>query len=86
MTADQIDKIFKYHSPTGDQPQRYEAIRAKAKELAKLINTSCPESREKALALTYIQQSTMWANASIAINESAAITDRNDPFAKPDPR
>lgn len=58
-----------YHSPKADQPKRYEAIRTKAKELAHLINESCPESREKSLALTNLQQTTMWANASIAINE-----------------
>ncbi|SPT95568.1 Uncharacterised protein [Lysinibacillus capsici] len=61
--------FFMYHSPKADQPKRYDAIRTKAKELALLINEVCPESREKALALTNLQQTTMWANASIAINE-----------------
>lgn len=68
-TAKEIENIFMYHSPKSDQPLRYESIRSKAKELAHLINEACPESREKSLALTNLQQTTMWANASIAINE-----------------
>ena len=69
MTTDQIDNIFTYHAPFGTQQTRYVGIRDKAKELALLINESCPESREKSLALTNLQQSVQMANASIAINE-----------------
>jgi len=69
MTAEQIENTFTYHKPFGDQPARYEALRASAKELAQLIQASCPESREKSLAFTNLQQAIMWANASIAINE-----------------
>ena len=64
-----LDNIFTYHKPINDQQERYVAIREKAKELAKLLEASCPESREKSLAFTNIQQAVMWANASIAINE-----------------
>jgi len=64
------EQTFKYHAPKADQPARYEALRAAAKELAKLIETSCPPSREASLALTNLQQAVMWANASIAINEA----------------
>jgi len=70
MTNEQIENVFTYHKPLADQPQRYEAIRHSAKALAQMIQKSCPESREKALALTNLQQSVMWANASIAINET----------------
>ncbi len=69
MTQDQINNIFTYHAPKGDQQDRYIALRENAKELAHNINNLCPESREKALALTSLQQAIMWANASIAINE-----------------
>lgn len=69
MTEDQIQNIFTYHAPKGDQATRYVTLRDKAKELALMVNALCPESREKSLALTNIQQSIMWANAAIAINE-----------------
>ena len=64
-----LDNIFKYHPPKEGQGERYEELRSKAKEFALLINQMCPESREKSLAITNLQQTVMWANASIAINE-----------------
>ena len=69
MTKEQIENIFTYHAANADQAERYQRIREWAKELATIINRDCPESREKSLALTNLQQAIMWANASIAINE-----------------
>jgi hypothetical protein len=69
ISQDQIDNNFRYHTPKADQPARYETLRSKAKELAELINASCPDSREKSLAITNLEQCSMWANAAIARNE-----------------
>lgn len=63
-----IEKNFKHHAPKEGQPEKYEAIMAKAKELAVLIDTLCPNSREKAIAMTELETSVMWANAAIARN------------------
>jgi hypothetical protein len=65
----QIENNFKYHSPKAGQPEKYLEIRERAKELAYLIDVECPNSREKSLALTKLEESVMWANASIARNE-----------------
>jgi hypothetical protein len=64
-----IENTFTYHAPFGTQQDRYVSIRNAAKLLAQVVQDSCPESREKSLALTAVQQGVMWANASIAINE-----------------
>lgn len=69
MTKLEIDNRFSYHKPIGNQPERYEVLRGKAKELAWHINDLCPESREKSLAITELESAIMWANASIARNE-----------------
>ena len=61
-----IENNFKYHAPTGDQQTKYEALRAKGKELAYLIEESCPPGREKSLAITKLEEAIMWANASVA--------------------
>lgn len=66
---DQIDNSFTYHAPKEEQLEKYELLRAKAKELAYLIDELCPGSREKSLAMTKLEESSMWANASIARNE-----------------
>ena len=60
---------FTYHPPKNDQAIRYEMIRDRAHDLAGLINEECPESREKSLAMTHLEDAVMWANASIARNE-----------------
>ncbi len=65
----QIENSFTYHSPKEGQPEKYTAIREKAKELAYLIDDVCPDSREKSVAITNLETSVMWANASIARNE-----------------
>jgi len=70
MTEDQIENIFTYHSPNSEQVERYTKIRNEAKSLALTLHAYCPESREKSLALTSLQQVVMWANAAIAINET----------------
>lgn len=64
-----IENDFSYHPPKGDQAERYVLLRDKAKELAHLINGCCPDSREKSVAFTLLDQVIMEANASIARNE-----------------
>lgn len=60
---------FTHHPPFGDQPQRYETIRKRALDLARTINEFTPDSREKSLAITYLEATVMNANAAIARNE-----------------
>lgn len=67
-TVDVVNR-FTYHPPKDGQSERYEALRAAGQHLAHLINNLCPESREKSLAITQLEQAIMWANASIARNE-----------------
>lgn len=71
MTAEEarIENNFTYHAPKPGQPERYEALRNKAKELALLVEEMCPASREKSIAMTKLEEAVMWANASIARNE-----------------
>jgi hypothetical protein len=66
---EQIEKAFEYHMPKIGQPQRYKELRDFAKEFAKLVDSLCPNSREKSLAMTKIEEAIMWANAAIARNE-----------------
>ena len=75
MTNQEIENIFTYHAPAGDQPSRYDQLRNEAKTFAQTINKLCPPSREKSIALTNLQQTVMWANASIALNPSKKSLD-----------
>jgi len=64
-----MDNVFTYHAPKGDQQQRYVKLRDKAKELAAMVLTLCPASREQSLALTNLEQCSFGGNAAIARNE-----------------
>ena len=69
IPQEDLDNRFTYHTPKEGQAAKYQSIRASAKSLAELINDSCPDSREKSLAITKLEESVMWANASIARHE-----------------
>ena len=64
-----VENNFTYHPPKGTQQKRYETIREFAKTYAMFLIENCPDSRERSLALTKLEESVMWANASIARNE-----------------
>lgn len=66
MDSDELRTRFTYQKPEGDQPKRYEMIRSLALAYALDLNELCPESREKSLAISHLEQAVMWANASIA--------------------
>lgn len=68
MTKDEISHNFTYHAPKEGQPAIYQNIRSIAGELALYINDVVPDSREKSLALTKLEEAVFWANAGIARN------------------
>lgn len=67
-SADDIDNRFDYHPPTPDRIAAHEAIREACRELAHRIDSDVPNSREKSLALTNLEQAGFWSNAAIARN------------------
>jgi len=69
MHIDELNNRFTYHKPKEDQASRYEQIRNVMKDTAFHILTACPDSREKSLAITKLEEAVFWANASIARHE-----------------
>lgn len=67
---EQIERNFTYHAPKGNQAERYQQLRDKAKEFAYLMDTLCPKSRELSVAMTQLETAVFWANAAIARNEN----------------
>ena len=63
-----LETNFVYHKPTEEQAEKYTLLRQRAKELAELIYSISPESREQSLAITKLEECVMWANAGIARN------------------
>jgi hypothetical protein len=71
IDLDNLKNRFTYHSPQGDQPARYERLRAKALEFAQLIMEDCPSSAERSTALSQLDACVMFANAAIARSQTA---------------
>lgn len=64
-----LENIFSYHPPFGDQVTRYGDLRDQGWELARMIEGHCPPSSERSTALSKVREAIFWANASIACNE-----------------
>lgn len=74
---DRLNNDYTYHKPTPEQAERYGELREEFRRLAMFIATTCPDSRERSLAFTYLEQACFSANASIARNEGQADEESN---------
>ena len=61
-----IEKRFTYHKVESPEVENMKALRATARSLAMLILDTVPDSRERSLAITKLEEVVMWANAGIA--------------------
>jgi len=59
-----------YHGNAED-PARFKLINDATRELAEMIFSMCPPSRNQSLAITNLEAVRMRANASIAVDEGA---------------
>lgn len=67
MQSEDLNNRFAFH-PASTQEKRNEhtSVRQHCLALASFINGNVPEGREKALAITHLEETMMWANAAIA--------------------
>lgn len=67
MTKEQaeINSRFGFHKPDAEGVQKMTTVRKKVRELALLISELCPDSREKATALTQLGFTMMSATSAI---------------------
>lgn len=78
MMKERLENDFTYHSPHGDQPERYGILRSEAKVMNMQILRLTPKSREQSLALTKVEEAVFWANAAIARNEKSDAGEVDD--------
>lgn len=63
---DEITRRFTFQPPTDETRPKHETVNALTLELAHRLDELLPEGREKALALTSLQETRAWANTAIA--------------------
>lgn len=68
MSFEDIDNRFKYHAPDDVKIEQHSWVRHEAHAVAREWESNLPEGREKALAITKLEEAMFWANAAIARN------------------
>ena len=66
MRQEDINNWFSYHAPNSDQLKAYTDIRNKAKELAEMFDTYCPDCADKTAAVRELRGTVMAMNLAIA--------------------
>lgn len=62
-----IKNRFAFHPATTDEKRdAHSSVRQACRRAADHINQTCPDGREKALALTALEEAMMWGNAALA--------------------
>jgi hypothetical protein len=63
-----LQHIFSYHAPHGDQLDRYNRLRTAALVFAQAIIDDTPAGADQTAAIRKVREAVMTANASIALD------------------
>lgn len=63
-----LDHVFTYHAPVDGQKEKYEELRASAKDFAATIQRLVPECADQSAAIRHIREALMTANAAISLD------------------
>lgn len=62
-----IENRFAYHAPTTDEKRdAHTSVRQQCRQLADALNEQLPDGREKAVAMTKLEEVMFWSNAALA--------------------
>jgi BarA-like signal transduction histidine kinase len=63
------DDLFEYHAPSSLQLIALQKLRASCKAHYDLILATLPPSRERSLAITKLEETSMWENKACVFSE-----------------
>ena len=64
-----IDKPFAYHKPSAEGLVRITTLRQEFSNLKATIEENCTNSRERASAITRLEEAAMWAIKAVVFND-----------------
>ncbi|UQN10382.1 hypothetical protein [Deinococcus sp. QL22] len=59
---------FEYQPPTPEQVQQIETVRTALKQVHDTIVETLPPSRERSLAITKLEETSMWVNKAVVFS------------------
>lgn len=62
-----VDDVFMYHPPEGDQVERYQRLRDAAKVFARVALDVTPQSADQQAGMRHLREAVMTFNAAIAL-------------------
>jgi hypothetical protein len=67
VSPEDIEHRFAFHAATtAEKRDAHTSVRQHCRRLADHINETCPDGREKSLAITAIEEAMFWGNAALA--------------------
>lgn len=70
-----IDKPFAYHKPSPEGLAKITKLREAYSTVQQAIKETCPDSRQKAVALTELETSAMWAIKAVVFNDPDSVVE-----------
>lgn len=64
-----MKKTFAYHKPSQDGLDKITKLREAFSTLSDLVESTCPQSRERSVALTELETTAMWAIKAVVCND-----------------
>lgn len=64
-----IDKPYAYHKPSTEGHEKITRLRELYSEVERTIKEVCPESRQRAVAITKNEEAAMWAIKAVVFND-----------------
>ena len=70
-----IDKPYAYHKPSVDGLTKITKLRQAFSNMAELIQEVCPDSRHKAVTITNLETTAMWAIKAVVFNDKDSVVE-----------
>ena len=64
-----IDKQFAYHKPSDEGLDKITQIRTAFSSVLHVIESTCPPSRHRSVAITELETAAMWAIKAVVFND-----------------
>lgn len=72
-----MNKTYLYHKPSVEGLAKISELRQAFSNLHDIIERSAPDSREKSVAFTQLEQSAMWAIKAVVCNDPESVIEED---------